>query len=873
MYAYNRLVSSSLDSHLAFAADHAMSSSTEKVEDYQKFTYSDPTYDGSNKSKKFLTGQQAFEAAIASTTLGTGYAPGFFQQKASAYVQLMANDTDKSNPYRMDGKPYDVDDDAISLGAPNNNFPATLVSDASEEEKKIYEDVMTLIKSNGNLDIADGPIMFAINAEKSFSFKDINQRADFDSNTKLTDIQKFLDLPDANMSYFYPSISLMLMLLEICNANSGIAVTGEFAFYRGSNLGSSESYMTELEKSTSTISDHAFGRAFDILGIGLTKNTKKQFINLNPEKWAEYFEMFIAQISNLPIFLQPDSITISKKCYDTYIRSGEDPNGSKIKDILILKYPGLSKYITFSTDSEDESIHENHIHVSFGYERAGNAKPLMKSDSKSNSENPSLGTPTISITPEVKEVYLAAGKKAYNTGETMPRQDIANLLVALGLYNKEEIATIIGIMERESRFQPRANNPQGAMGLMQIVLTNNSVWTNMDLPIFYGNSSNLKAGRTINGYLLRNKSYSSIEISKNSKWDATTVDEVFWYPINQMIIMAFQMNAYVGQPNHADQGARTPKQSLKLWSNWGDGAWGRRNDQMPYGVISGVDIDTVRSTYEALGGSWDSYNSWASQALVDETKTGGVVRPKDISEHNQIKDKEASAPYRNQSDITVWLNAKPKLYADNKPREFFPLSIADADAIIAKYPHPTKSSTDYEYNASAIAPLGLRIQYISKWLSEKRVQEFLIRYRPDLEGNINCDRFARILAQTAGLFGATANDDLAKYAWKPSGQEPNITVATADIKQYASAAQRYLAVKDLPGSFFPPGTASGDNPPAGYAVFWTGGDNDFGHNGISIGDGKYVDQHFETSPRNISDTNFPGSKYTYVGSSSKFQSN
>jgi len=807
MYAYNRLVSSSLDSHLAFAADHAMSSSTEKVEDYQKFTYSDPTYDGSKESKKFLTGQQAFEAAIASTTLGTGYAPGFFQQKASAYVQLMANDTDKSNPYRMDGKPYDVDDDAISLGAPNNNFPATLVSDASEEEKKIYEDIMTLIKSNGNLDIADGPTMFAINAEKSFSFKDINQRADFDSNTKLTDIQKFLDLPDANTSFFYPSISLMLMLLEICNANSGIAITGEFAFYRGSNLGSSESYMTALERSTSTISDHAFGRAFDILGIGLTKNTKKQFINLNPEKWAEYFEIFITQISNLPIFLQPDSITISKKCYDTYIKSGEDPDGLKIKDILILKYPGLSKYITFSTDSEDESIHENHIHVSFGYERAGNAKPLIKNNSESNPENPSLGTPTIPITPELKNTYLGAGKKVYNSGETMPKQDIANLLVALGLYNIEEIATIIGIMERESRFQPRANNPQGAIGLMQIVLSNGSVWTDTNLPIIHGNSSNLKADRTISGYLLRNKSYSSIESSKNSKWDATTVDEVFWYPINQMVIMAFQMQAYIGQGNHADQGARTPKQSLKLWSNWGDGAWGRRNDQMPYGVISGVNIDTVRSTYEALGGSWDSYNNWASQALVDETKTGGVARPKNITEHNQVRDSGASAPYRNQPDITVWLNAKPKLYIDNKPREFFPLSNADANVIIGNNPNPnTKNAGSKNYNPPSV-PLGLKIQYISEWLCENRVQEFLSRYRPDLEGNINCDRFARILAQTAGLFGATAKPELATSAWLPSGQEPNITVATPDIKQYPSAAQRYLDVKDLPGSFFPPGTS------------------------------------------------------------------
>ena len=62
--------------------------------------------------------------------------------------------------------------------------------------------------------------------------------------------------------------------------------------------------------------------------------------------------------------------------------------------------------------------------------------------------------------------------------------------------------------------------------------------------------------------------------------------------------------------------------------------------------------------------------------------------------------------------------------------------------------------------------------------------------------------------------------------------------------------------------------------PAGYLVFWQGGADGYGHVGVSVGNGQYVDQHDESEdsqrprPRNINSTTFPGSKYSYAGSSS-----
>lgn len=169
-----------------------------------------------------------------------------------------------------------------------------------------------------------------------------------------------------------------------------------------------------------------------------------------------------------------------------------------------------------------------------------------------------------------------------------------------------------------------------------------------------------------------------------------------------------------------------------------------------------------------------------------------------------------------------------------------------------------------------------QIKEAADWISVNRVQQWLSKYRSegeaDLQGNFQCDRFARVLSAALGLFGTTAQMALFTEEWVASGSGTSATVATPSLAQFASAK---IHLDNLKSSeyFFLAGTTESTDPPVGYLVFWTGGDEDYGHVGISVGNGQYVDQHSETGrerPRDITSTTFPGSQYVYAGVSSQW---
>ena len=149
--------------------------------------------------------------------MGSGYAPGYFQQKAEAYKSLMSNDTTIADS-GVDGEPYDIDPDATSLGPSVNSMPAAFVGSLTNEQRKVYEELMFKLNSNGNLQ-GERAKVFAINAyakdkQQLFNYNDIGYSAD-GKTRKLKEVESFLDLPDDGASTFYPSLSLMMCLLEL----------------------------------------------------------------------------------------------------------------------------------------------------------------------------------------------------------------------------------------------------------------------------------------------------------------------------------------------------------------------------------------------------------------------------------------------------------------------------------------------------------------------------------------------------------------------------------------------------------------------------------------------------------------------------------
>ena len=428
------------------------------------------------------------------------------------------------------------------------------------------------------------------------------------------------------------------------------------------------------------------------MSVGETIATKKSLHTLvgKADEYRDIFELFLLRVSTMPLWMQPDSIVFSKVVYKFYGSVNEDAKEAAAEAMLRSRFPGIGKHVDFGTDRDNSSVHDDHIHVSFGWPRAGNPRFFLKQDNSGDQEQPEiiLGTPPVTLDEEAKSKASIVSTTSFaSKGDVITAKVVADILVNTGLFNIEEIATIVGIMKRESAFKPYANNPQGAMGLMQIVFNNGTGWEDENLPIVYGESKNKKNG-TIVGYLLRNQNYNTAAQSKVQKWDATTVDPVFWYPINQIVIMAYQMQVYKSQSLYVDSGSRTSSQSKKLWSNWGDGAWGRANNQMPYGVLSSVSRDTVKTIYEYLGGTWSKYKTWGQTALVDEyTKNGSKIkRPANNDETQALKKENSSqynaAPYRNIWDFELWYIGPNNILPGNKPRVHYPASFSDVKQIV-----------------------------------------------------------------------------------------------------------------------------------------------------------------------------------------------
>ena len=174
------------------------------------------------------------------------------------------------------------------------------------------------------------------------------------------------------------------------------------------------------------------------------------------------------------------------------------------------------------------------------------------------------------------------------------------------------------------------------------------------------------------------------------------------------------------------------------------------------------------------------------------------------------------------------------------------------------------SPGSYVASSSGSVPTFTATQILDAaiWLRENRMADWLASYD---DGDFGCEGFANRLSCGLGILGATKNYALFTDPWP---KEIPTTLTT-----HASAQAHYNAIKNK-SIFFGPSTEKGKNPPAGYLVFWTGGTGDnanLGHVGISLGDGKYIDQN-TGSPYAIAGSTvaggFPGTNYKYAGSSS-----
>jgi hypothetical protein len=675
--AYDRLTSSTLEGQIAFASEFA---GADIKDDRPQFTFANPEIGGSKGEERFLTGSAAYKAAISSSVLGTGYAPGFFQQKASSYGASVS--TNQENPDDLDGEYYTVDPDALSLGPAKNSRPAALISDLSEEEKTVYTDCISLLNQNIGSTVASfgGFSISALEKDKAIlsTFREAGGLINDEGETIKTFAyrnlpESFLDLPDP--SVFYPSLALMKMLIEL-TSTSGLTIGGGFGLHRGSNLTRNDATMSEAD-GKKIISDHSFGRAFDIFKVG-EKDVTGSSRPVNAANYTQVFSTLMKKIAGLPPYLQPDSVVISRGMFSQYLSPGS-PNSDR-RAAFGAAFPGLAKHVKVGHDAEGSSTHEGHIHVGFHWTRAGNPSyflgrsPLGSSGASPIGLDPSSPS-SFSSSQELAD-YIELSKKSYaqepDNASVAPDKNgkpdyvvLGKILATTGLFNLEEIATFCGIAYRESNARPRATDGK-ALGMFQNEFGIGTSFQDRFFEIPYGESSRFKDGkRLLRGWQICFKKEIAEKLSdaQGKTMTLNTVDPVFFYPINQIAIAAQIARVY--KPSQADAlfsqsykaaGQRKPRQSKPLWSNWADAQWGDGIRDFKYGVLTAVPAKIVYNVYTGLGGNWKTYAEWAlgkrsagNGALVDSTVTvleAIFARP---------AAQRVYFPYRSYWDVFVWV--------------------------------------------------------------------------------------------------------------------------------------------------------------------------------------------------------------------------
>ena len=829
------------------------------IQSGDSFQIANPDYQGPG-DVQILKGDQAYLKSVSQSLVGSGNTPLSVMNPLLESVNGRWPGNSKSKIGEANGSlfthnstSYIIQEDAPGLG----ERAVALEEELSKEEKQIYIDRGTLLKQSINESSLTLGFLFDIpNSLSTYSFMQTNSH--YSDEFKASDTSVSAALITAPSKRAFISASLIECLLMLTDVSKGAKISGIFGLNRAvlsesDKISKSSNPENGIDKNNkNSISDHVFGRAFDIRSVG-----DYSTIGGSKDRYAMALDMVLQKINALPQPLIPDLIVIHPDvAKDKGIGEGFDQIGTAIK----IQYPNL-KYVNFEFGPE----HTDNIHISFSPQRGGKYIGSNGWKTGSGSSQSSESGEGSSDNSGTKESALKKSLTNYkNGGPPISLYELFTMLSADGPFSEEAAAIFCAITGRESGASPAAYNGacsdgsskswggDVSIGMFQynlISLINKSTNTVKSVPIYYSGSSNsqelipahklmytIPEASTWDPNAVAKKLVDLYNVEKNKEETKTTTDERLWYPINQIWML-------IDKWGRADFKNTTKIDTSNGFYHWGDYDNSDKTPRSDCGFIYGTKFQDAVNVYLKTGKDIQILEKWVKENLeknnprtipyIEQWMDGTVFysSPKDGSLINE----GASGTITYEIDSAVTAQA------------------AGGDGKVPSF-------TKYQ------------IEQAADWISVNRVPQWLNKYRTDLQGNFQCDRFARVLSAALGLFGQPQNT-LFTEEWVASGAAPDYTVNTPGLDSFATAGIHLDNLKNS-SNFYGPNTEYGKNPPAGYLVFWTGGSDNYGHSGISVGNGQYVDQHDEGDgserirPRNIDSTTFPGPGYTYAGASS-----
>jgi len=602
----------------------------------EAFNITNPDYQGQKGETTTITGGQAYLKIIASTIAGTGYrATGSgsnpLQELLGAYSKGQWGQVTEAGSVSDDGRPairhgnvtYIPDPEAPSLGS----RAIALDSELTEEEKAFYIERGTLLYQTLNTEKCL-KMGFDIDFPNTWdNFKIYSTHTYFPS---LKQDPRYLDnsiiAAPVQKAYISASlIELLILLTDKIGFDGGFGISRAMVKDNAENQAGINNSSAQASSSKGTvISDHVFGRGFDIMRIGRTKESIVPFKPSDVNDYENKLEILLDALSTVPMPLLPDLIMIHPQVATKIgVADGLEGPETAIK----IKYPNL-KYVNFGTDNN----HDDHIHVSFSSERAGR---YIGSEGLITSTN--TGTAPV-VTDETQTAITTAKLKArisfMNNFDQLSELELFSILTER-FFEPEIAAIFCAIAKREGNRRPgsfngkckiNANGSWGgdySIGFLQYNLIGRMKRSSdfaEEIPIYFDGEKDLSTPAMVRVSHLAYKKGADANLTNNAigtkmvelqDLGKPETDPRLWYPINQVGIIATSAFGYSGTPVSRGGGG---------FYGWGD--YGSRS---VCGFIFKIAYQDVVSVYLSTGKDIAILEEWIKKNIT--SKSNAKVAP------------------------------------------------------------------------------------------------------------------------------------------------------------------------------------------------------------------------------------------------------
>lgn len=612
---YNKIVGSSLNSLITHGSESVFNSPS-------LIKISNPEATGGDSESTTIEGGAAFNRIIAQSAVGLQGGMDFIS-RSSMLASIEMSNASTTSDY-INGKPhgsvdYDTDPSFISSGSRT----VALDSNLSPEEKNWIIERGRVVKELGIVNDSSF-LVSGFNFDIPNSVSNLTQTDSFyEGLQKNQNVEDSIIKLNSEKAYICPAVIELIYYLS-----SKMELKGGLGVHRASDGTTMGPNLTPITSGNS-VSDHVFGRAFDINYIGSKPGSKSISIDFESQgtdvsKYRDGLSLLLEILNGAPRHLMPDLIVVSPDLDAEYgIISGNEPIDSPIKT----KYPNL-KYVNFSSDSN----HRGHIHLSFSSQRSGQyvgsggalgPEGTFVTIIPGDSYQGPGGTGSIpSITSDMKKNFVN------DKNGQLDRKAIFDLLRGT-IMSDEAAAIFCAVAVRESGSKPAVLNPDTlggdwSVGLFQCNLLTKAHGTkDIFLPIGPAERPITRKGWQLGIVQSKFNQYNQTVISQDNFNSMATwafknltksqcfdlVDPIIWIPYNQAYLV-YTVIANVPAPSTMTAAQRlgaTPETGYIFW-HWGDYGGGP-----PYGFISNVKFVDAINIYKTCGKNPKTLRDWTLQ--------------------------------------------------------------------------------------------------------------------------------------------------------------------------------------------------------------------------------------------------------------------